>query len=140
MVKLLFLAMTIVPTKSDVWSEIKNSGVKHPKVVFAQAIIESGGFKSVLSKDCNNLFGMRVPKKRQTLAVKKCKHKSGFAKFDSWQESVYDYLLYQKNVLKNKGKMTDEQYLRYISTSYAQNPEYVYLITKTMKKYSKLTL
>jgi len=138
--KLLVLTMFIVPTKEDVWSEIKNSGVKHPRVVFAQAVIESGGFKSILAKECNNLFGMRIPKKRPTLAVKRCKNKLGFATFDSWQESVYDYLLYQKYILRNKQKMTDEQYLRHIAKTYASNPEYVSVILKTMKKYSNITL
>jgi uncharacterized FlgJ-related protein len=138
--KLLLLTTFIIPTKEDVWSEIKNSGVKHPKVVFAQAVIESGGFKSVLAKSCNNLFGMRIPKKRPTLAVNRCKNKLGFATFDSWQESVYDYLLYQKYILRNKEKMTDEQYLRHIAKTYASNPQYVTLIINTMKRYSKLTI
>lgn len=138
--KLLLLTTFIIPTKEDVWNEIKNSGVKHPRVVFAQAVLESGGFKSVLAKSCNNLFGMRVPKKRPTLAVKKCNYKHGFATFDSWQESVYDYLLYQKTILKNKREMTDEQYIKYIAKTYASNPQYVSLIINIMKRYSKLTI
>lgn len=138
--KLLLLTTFIVPTKEDVWNEIKNSGVKHPRVVFAQAVLESGGFKSVLARSCNNFFGMRIPKKRPTLALKNCNYKHGFAKFDSWQESVYDYLLYQKYILRNKSNMTDEQYINYIAKTYASDPEYVSLILKTMKRYSKLTI
>lgn len=133
-----FLLFSIVPTKEQVWNKINELGIKHPKVVFAQAVHESGTFKSTLAKTCNNLFGMRVPKKRTTLAQKGCKYKHGFAKYVSWEQSIEDYKLYQQYVLRKKGNMSDDGYLSYISKKYAADPDYVAHIKKTIRKNAHL--
>jgi flagellum-specific peptidoglycan hydrolase FlgJ len=135
--KLLFL-FAIVPTKQQVWNKINELGIKHPKVVFAQAVHESAAFKSTLAKTCNNLFGMRVPKKRTTLAQKGCKYKHGFAKYVNWEQSIEDYKLYQDYVLRKKENMSDDGYLSYISKKYAADPNYVAHIKRTINQNSKL--
>ena len=33
--------------------------IKHPEIVYAQALIETGGFTSTIYKQNNNLFGMK---------------------------------------------------------------------------------
>lgn len=141
MVTKLILAVMIfqAPTKEEVWSSIKKLGIKHPEVVFAQAVIESGAFNSYLAKTCNNLFGMRIAKKRPTLAQKGCNYKHGFAKYQSWHHSIEDYKMYQTYVLRDKPTMTDEQYLKYIARTYAKNTEYVELIKTTIRKNKKIT-
>lgn len=131
--KLLFL-FAIVPTKEQVWNKINELGIKHPKVVFAQAVHESGTFKSFLARTCNNIFGMRVPKKRTTLAQKGCNYKHGFAKYISWEQSIEDYKLYQDYVLRKKKNMTDDAYLLYIAKGYAEDPKYVSRIKNTIIK------
>jgi flagellum-specific peptidoglycan hydrolase FlgJ len=66
---------------------------KHPDIVYAQARLESGEFKSRLFLDYNNLFGMRLPLVRQTTATGRA---MGHAVYKHWSESVYDYMLYQQ--------------------------------------------
>jgi flagellum-specific peptidoglycan hydrolase FlgJ len=135
---LLSVLLHIPPSVNDVWQKILEMDIKHPKVVLAQAIIESARFTSPLAKTCNNLFGMRMPKKRKTLGKKDCSYKRNYAMFASWQQSVEDYKLYQDYILrKNTKSMTDDEYLVFISRTYAANPEYVQLIKKTMLKLKK---
>lgn len=66
---------------------------KHPEIVYTQARLESGEFKSKLFLDYNNLFGMKVPAIRPTMAIGEA---MGHAQYKHWSESVYDYLLYQQ--------------------------------------------
>ena len=66
---------------------------KHPDIVYAQARLESGEFKSRLFLDYNNLFGMKVPGVRPTTAIGWA---MGHAAYKHWSESVYDYMLYQQ--------------------------------------------
>lgn len=136
--KLCFILFAIVPTKEQVWNKIKETGMKHPKVVFAQAVLESGTFKSPLARKCNNLFGMHIARKRPTLGKKGCKFKTVFSTYNSWEQSVEDYKLYQDYMLRNKDFDTDDAYLRYISRSYAQSSGYVLKIKKTISKNSYL--
>jgi uncharacterized FlgJ-related protein len=67
--------------------------VKHPDIVYKQAILETGWFTSESFLVYNNCFGMKVPRIRPTTALGwAMKH----ARYEHWSESVYDYLLYQK--------------------------------------------
>ena len=45
---------------------MRNSNIKYPHIVLAQAKLESGGFKSKIFKQNHNMFGMRLPKQRPT--------------------------------------------------------------------------
>ena len=40
-------------------------GVKHPDIVYAQAVLETGYFKSGLCNNSNNLFGLYNSKKKK---------------------------------------------------------------------------
>ena len=53
-------------TRENLYEQIINYGIKFPDVVLAQAVLESGQFTSKLFKSANNLFGMRIPKKRES--------------------------------------------------------------------------
>lgn len=66
----------------------------YPEYIKAQYRLESGNCKSVLAKDNNNLFGMMVPKRRMTTA-NKLEKKTGYAKYDNWQLSVLDRILWE---------------------------------------------
>ena len=78
--------------------------IKNPKVVLAQAIIESGHFKSKLFKENNNLFGMRHAKQRHCISKGS---KNGYAIYNNWRESVIDYAFYQKTYLCSFYKRKD---------------------------------
>src|SRR5690554_3322128 len=43
--------------------------LEHPDIVFAQAILETGNFKSEIFKENKNLFGLKMPWNRPTLAI-----------------------------------------------------------------------
>ena len=67
------------PTKEYVYQAAVYYGLEYPEVVTAQALLESGNFKSKICKDKNNLFGLYDSKNKE------------FYKFETWQESVVGY-------------------------------------------------
>ena len=56
--------------------------VKHPHIVYAQAILETGNFSSRLCKENNNLFGLYNSKKKK------------YYSFNHWSESIVAYLAF----------------------------------------------
>ena len=54
--------------------------VKHPRIVTAQAILESGNFESELFKEYNNPFGLYNSKKKE------------YFKFKHWTDAVAAYI------------------------------------------------
>ena len=128
-----FFSFTYVEklTHESLYNEILEQNLEFPDVVFAQAIIESGNFKSDICRNNYNLFGMRKPKSRKTTAVGV---RRGYAVYEDYGFSVSDYGLYQDRVLSKK-KYTKSQYISYLGKKYARNPKYVSEIKKTMVKY-----
>jgi flagellum-specific peptidoglycan hydrolase FlgJ len=63
------------------------------KYVFAQAAFETGNFTSDIFKENNNLFGMKLPRVRQTLATGENR---GHATFNSITDSIKDFALFHK--------------------------------------------
>lgn len=120
----------------NLYEEILKQGIKFPDVVFAQAVIETGNFTSKLFRNANNLFGMKLPKKRETLAVGK--EKRGFAVFESWTHSVNDYLLWQEFIFRNKEIKTKKQYLAYLNKNYAENKSYISYLNRVMLRHKEL--
>lgn len=55
-------------------------GVKHPRVVTAQAILESGNFESKLFKEYNNPFGLYNSKEKD------------YFKFKHWTDAIAAYI------------------------------------------------
>ena len=47
-------------TIANLYDEIQRQGLKFPKIVLAQALLESGHFSSRLAQEQNNLFGLRL--------------------------------------------------------------------------------
>lgn len=110
-------------SKESLYEQIIKYGIKFPDIVFAQAVLESGAFTSKLFKTANNLFGMKVPTKRETSSVGKTQ--SGYSKYTDWNLSVYDYFLWQDYMLKNKSELTKNQYLALLGKVYATDKRYV---------------
>lgn len=126
----------VLLTHELLYEVINEKNIKHPEVVFAQAIIESGHFKSPLFINKNNLFGMKVPKKRETTAVNK--GNKGYAKYHSWDSSVDDYLLWQEFTLKNKNELTKTQYLSLLGKIYAKDKNYITSLKRVMNKHKEI--
>lgn len=126
----------VLLTHELLYEVINEKNIKHPEVVFAQAVIESGHFKSPLFINKNNLFGMKVPKKRETTAVNK--GNKGYAKYHSWDSSVDDYLLWQEFTLKNKNELTKTQYLSLLGKIYAKDKNYITSLKRVMNKHKEI--
>lgn len=105
-------------TISNLYTEIKRNGILYPKVVLAQAILETGWFSSPLCRDRHNLFGLTNP------------HTGKYYEFDHWSESVRAY--YTK--VQYKYKREDGNYLLWLKKiGYAEVPDYVPAVISVLK-------
>ncbi len=120
-------------THSDFYDMLVKYEIKYPDIVFAQAVLESGNFTSKLFKTQNNLFGMKVPHKRQTTAI----NKRGYAKYNSIDDSIIDYSFYQQYAMKRK-EMSRHEYLVFLGRNYAEDKKYVQKLNKTIKKHNEI--
>ena len=115
-------------SKEKLKEYILELNIKFPHIVYAQAILESGNFKSNIFLENNNLFGMKVSKLRPTTNKGEDKN---HAFYNNWKESVQDYAFYQAAYL-NKIK-TEDEYFQYLKINYAENPFYVEILKKLIK-------
>ncbi|CAN5449070.1 hypothetical protein BH11BAC2_BH11BAC2_00520 [soil metagenome] len=119
-----------------------------PDEVFAQMKLESASFSSPLYKKTKNLMGMRYSFRRPTKAsgiylpdqdtiiytdnqkeVLKYAERNHYAVYDSWQDAVKDYQLWQEYNFK----MTD-RYLNFLGEVYAEDLNYISKIKSITKK------
>ena len=103
----LALAMTMQgQTREEVLREIERQGIPHPRIVLAQARLETGNFTSERCRRDHNLFGI--------------KHNGRYARYARWQDSVRDY----KERISSRYRGGDYYaFLRRIG--YAKDPQYV---------------
>lgn len=105
-------------TKQALVDEIKCHKFKFPDIILAQAVLESGHFKSAVFKANNNLFGMKQPKKRYNL----CNGTNlNHALYDNWKLCVEDRMIYEALYLHN---MSRKQYKRFLDKTYAKGKNY----------------
>jgi len=97
-------------------SELKRLNVKFPHIVMAQAIAETGHYKSQVFKENHNLFGMKMARVRVNTANGV---QNGHAYYDDWYQSVYDYAFWQCSQINNQIN-TEEEYYLYLSSTYAE--------------------
>lgn len=117
----------------NLWKEIKALDLRYPEFVFAQALLESGTFTSRLFRVHNNLFGMKVPKYRESVAIGQSK--SGYAKYAHWTESVKDYALFQEYVVTKRGYDTKTEYIQYLDRLYSESTGYVRKLNGIITRY-----
>lgn len=104
---------------ANLYAELKRQGVRHPKIVLAQAILESAWFKSDLTKSHNNIFGIRT-------------RRGPYQRFEHWTESVTAY----RNLVQYRFRDGKESYPKFLARiGYASDPAY---INKVMEIASKL--
>jgi hypothetical protein len=99
---------------------MKDIGIKYPWIPYAQSKLETGAWNGELFMENHNLFGMKLSTRRVSTAKGV---NMGYAYYDTWRESVYDYAFYQCRYL---GKLTSEEdYFEYLQANYAEDPTYV---------------
>lgn len=95
-------------TIPNLYAEIIRNGIRHPKIVLAQAILETGWFTSPVCRNKHNLFGLTNPRTGK------------YFEFGHWTESVRAY--YTKVQYRYKGG----NYLLWLrDIGYAENPNYI---------------
>lgn len=97
-------------------AEIEKNGIKYPKIVLAQAILETGWFKSPVCRNKHNLFGLTNPRTGK------------YYEFNHWTESVRAY--YSKVQYRYKGG----NYLLWLKKiGYAEDPGYIRAVIRVLK-------
>lgn len=109
---------------------IKIMSVEHPHIVLAQSILETRYWKSKIFKENNNLFGMKRARSRPTTSIGV---KNNHAYYETWRESLYDYMIYQSTYLSEY--KSESEYLDYLGRNYAQDPNYVKSLSYIIEKY-----
>lgn len=104
--------------KDSILNFIFELRLEHPYIVYSQAIIESGNFTSNIWRENNNMFGMKMPERRATLAIGINK---GHSVYNSWKDCLIDYALFQSSYLRN---LTEEEYFVKIGGFYAEDSSY----------------
>ena len=110
----------------EVRAEIIKLNIEHPDIVFAQCQIESGNFKSNIFKNNNNCLGMKLARSRPTTANGE---QFGHAFYDSWQDCLKDYALWQAAYARNLSK---EEYLQLLGEIYAEDSNYINAIKQRL--------
>lgn len=105
-------------TIPNLYKEIIRNGILYPKIVLAQAILETGWFRSSVCRNKHNLFGLTNPRTGK------------YYEFNHWTESVRAY--YTKVQYKYKGG----NYLLWLDKiGYTKKPMYkkaIYCILKSL--------
>lgn len=102
--------------------------IKHPDIVFAQAVHETGHFTSNIFNQNNNLFGMKMAYRRPKTAIG---IKNGHAEYNNWKESVIDYALWQNRYANFSNR---DDYFNYLSNNYAEDRTYVQKLKLIIRK------
>lgn len=96
--------------------EIRRNGIKYPKIVLAQAILETGWFRSSVCRNKHNLFGLTNPRTGE------------YYEFGHWTESVRAY--YTKVQYRYKGG----NYLLWLrDIGYAEDPGYIRAVIRVLR-------
>lgn len=125
---------TVPFSKENLKEKLRELNLKFPEIVYAQAVLETGDFKSFVFKENNNLFGMKLAKSRPTTAIG---FENNHAEYFSWEMSVVDYALYQAAFLRKI--RTEEEYLEFLSNNYAKDGNYISKIRKIIKYESRIS-
>ena len=104
-------------TIPNLYQEIIRNGIRHPKIVLAQAILETGWFRSPLCRNRHNLVGLTNPRTGK------------YYEFNHWTESVRAYYT------KVQYKYTGGNYLLWLhKIGYAEDPRYVREVMKVVSQ------
>lgn len=106
-------------TIPNLYNEIKRNGIRYPDIVLAQAILETGRFRSSACRKKNNLFGLANPRTGK------------YYEFDHWTDSVRVYYTKVQYRYKNGN------YLLWLKKiGYAEDKNYIRAVIKVLKMLS----
>jgi hypothetical protein len=110
----------IILTKENIDAQLTKLNIKHKEIVLRQILLETNYLRSQSCLIGNNLIGMKP-------AFQRNRYQSGeylgHASYDTWQESLIDYALFQSTYCTNI-KTTDEYY-NFLAEFYAEDPNYI---------------
>lgn len=95
--------------------------VAHPEIVYAQAVLETGNFKSVGCLKHHNLFGLYNSKARR------------YCRFRHWSESIIAY----KERIQKRYKPPEDYYKFLQRIGYAEDPKYIHKLKQIVKSNDK---
>ena len=113
-------------TIPNLYQEIIRNDIKHPKIVLAQAILETGWFRSPFCRNRHNLFGLTNPKTGK------------YYEFNHWMESLRAYYtkVQYRYSQKNRINSSDVDYLKWLrDIDYAEDPRYKQAVVQVMKQH-----
>ena len=94
---------------STLYLALEHYNIKHPRIVLAQAKLETGNYTSRHCIKGNNLFGLYNSKKKK------------YFQFNHWSESIEAY----KNMIEYKHRDGENYYKFLERIGYATSPTYV---------------
>lgn len=101
---------------TNVYHELLSQGIDYPEIVLAQAILETGNYKSYCCTNRHNLFGLR-------------RRDGSYMEFGHWTESVGAYKKYIQ-----KYQETPEDYYQFLDNlGYAEDSIYVVRVRQIVK-------
>lgn len=110
------VAQTPKMNDSILYELLVKNNVQEPKIVIAQARIETGNYKSNLCVNHYNLFGIKLNGK--------------YAHFKSYEESVLAY----RDKIQYRRK-SNEDYFHFLTRiRYAANPKYIATVKSVMQQ------
>lgn len=110
--------------EAGLWEALIYYDIENPEIVYAQAVLETGNFKSAICRQNNNLFGLYNS------------HTKTYYKFKHWTESVEFY----KNYIQKKYNPKDDYYAYLQKMGYAEDPEYVNKLKKIVESNDSLKI
>ncbi len=93
-------------------------GIHHPEIVYAQAVLETGHFKSSLCWNKNNLFGLYNSDREE------------YHEFEHWAESVIAY----KEWVQKRYRPPENYYSFLKRIRYASDPQYIIKLKQIVKQ------
>lgn len=114
---LIMLFISIMSAKANInadsiYTELVRQNIPHADIVLRQAKLESGNFKSKLTKTHNNVLGIKQGNK--------------YKKYSHYSECITDY----KKKISSRYRKGECYYKFLTRIGYAKNPEYIKLLKR----------
>lgn len=104
--------------EDGLWEALHYYNIKCPEIVYAQAVLETGHFKSQGCLKDNNLFGLYNSRRGE------------YYRFNHWSESVVAY----RNKIQRRYKPPNDYYKFLERINYASDPLYTWKLKQIVRK------
>lgn len=111
-------------------------GIRFPRIVFCQMVLETGSFSSSIYRFNHNPFGMKESSRNWDSGSQK-----GHAYYHSLHEAMMDYADWQKSWSRSRQAKTEKEYLAFLNDlngkglRYAEDPLYTDKLLLLRRKY-----